>query len=224
MFTGLVESVGQLSAVVEQPPGRRLVIAAPSFRDEDPAQDVKLGDSIAINGCCLTVIEIDGNDLAFEAGEETLHRTNLGELTAGSTVNLERSLAVGDRMGGHYVTGHIDCVGQLIERVDDPPWANLKFSVPPPYSQQIVSKGSIAIDGISLTVVDVGEDHFTVALIPHTLDVTTLGGRQVGDRINLETDLLAKYVQRTLQFGNANDQPSADTVASPPNTPWSPQS
>ena len=224
MFTGLVESVGQLSAVVEQPPGRRLVIAAPSFRDADPTRDVKLGDSIAINGCCLTVVEIDGDELSFEAGEETLSRTNLGELTAGSTVNLERSLAVGDRMGGHYVTGHVDCVGQLIERVDDPPWANLKFSVPAPFAQQIVAKGSITVDGISLTVVDVGEDYFTVALIPHTLDATTLGGRQVGDRINLETDLLAKYVQRTLQFGNTNDQADANKPASPINTPWSPQS
>ncbi|HBE64630.1 MAG TPA: riboflavin synthase [Rhodopirellula baltica] len=224
MFTGLVESVGQLSAVVEQPPGRRLVITAPSFRDDDPARDVKLGDSIAINGCCLTVVEIDGDKLSFEAGEETLSRTNLGELTAESTVNLERSLAVGDRMGGHYVTGHVDCVGQLIERIDDPPWANLKFSVPAPYPRQIVAKGSITVDGISLTVVDVGEDYFTVALIPHTLDATTLGRRRVGDHINLETDLLAKYVQRTLQFGNASDPPSAGKAGSSPNTPWSPQS
>lgn len=224
MFTGLVESVGRITAVVEQPPGRRLVIAAPSFRDSDPDRDVKLGDSIAINGCCLTVVDIDGNDLAFEAGEETLRRTNLGELTTESTVNLERSLAVGDRMGGHYVTGHIDCVGKLIERVDDPPWANLKFSVPDAYSRQIVAKGSITVDGISLTVVDVGNDYFTVALIPHTLDVTTLGRRKVGDRINLETDLLAKYVQRSWQFGNPGEPSATGDPAPSQNTPWNPQS
>ncbi|MCC9645268.1 riboflavin synthase [Rhodopirellula sp. JC740] len=218
MFTGLVESVGQVTSVEEQPPGRKLVISAPNFRFSDPDRDVKLGDSIAINGCCLTIVDIDGNDLAFEAGEETLSRTNLGELKTGSRVNLERSLAVGDRMGGHYVTGHVDCIGQLIERVDDPPWANLKFSVPPAYAQQIVGKGSIAIDGISLTVVDAGKDFFTVALIPHTLEVTTLGGRKVGDRINLETDLLAKYVQRTLQFGNTTSSNTDASQDSQP--PW----
>lgn len=201
MFTGLVETLGNVVDLVDQPPGKRLVIEVPMFRDSDPDRDVKLGDSIAINGCCLTVIEIEGDRLAFEAGEETLSRTNLGELIAGnSVVNLERSLAVGDRMGGHYVTGHIDGGGQLIERIDDPPWANLKFSLPPGLPQQVVSKGSIAIDGISLTVVEVGDDYFTVALIPHTLEVTTLGKLSVGDRVNLETDLLAKYVQRSLQF------------------------
>lgn len=201
MFTGLVETLGKVVDIVDQPPGKRLVIEVPMFRDADPDRDVKLGDSIAINGCCLTVIEIQGDALAFEAGEETLSRTNLGELIAGeSVVNLERSLAVGDRLGGHYVTGHVDGIGQLIERVDDPPWANLKFSLPASLPEQVVSKGSIAIDGISLTVVDVGDDFFTVALIPHTLDVTTLGKREVGGRVNLETDLLAKYVQRSLQF------------------------
>lgn len=201
MFTGLVETLGNVVAVENQPPGKRLVIHAAMFRDDDPDRDVQLGDSIAINGCCLTVIEIKGDDLAFEAGEETLSRTNLGELVAGrSVVNLERSVAVGDRMGGHYVTGHVDGIGKLIERSDDPPWANLKFSLPPGLPEQVVAKGSITIDGISLTVVDVGDDFFTVALIPHTLDVTTLGKRAVGDRVNLETDLLAKYVQRAMQF------------------------
>ncbi|SMP76564.1 riboflavin synthase alpha chain [Neorhodopirellula lusitana] len=201
MFTGLVETLGNVVNIVDQPPGKRLVIEAPLFRDSNPDRDVKLGDSIAINGCCLTVIAINGDQLAFEAGQETLSRTNLGELIPGeSKVNLERSLAVGDRMGGHYVTGHIDGVGQLVERIDDPPWANLKFSLPESLADQVVSKGSIAIDGISLTVVDVGDNYFTVALIPHTLDVTTLGKRAPGDRVNLETDLLAKYVQRSLHL------------------------
>ncbi|MEM6979151.1 MAG: riboflavin synthase [Planctomycetota bacterium] len=207
MFTGLVETVGRVVDLIEQPPGKKLIIAAPLFRDADAGRDISVGDSIAINGCCLTVIEIEHDRLSFEAGEETLSRTNLGELVAESSapdhsatrVNLERSVAVGDRMGGHYVTGHVDTLGQLIERVDDPPWANLKFSIPKHYASQVASKGSIAIDGISLTVVDVGDDYFSVALIPHTLEVTTLGQRRVGDSVNLETDLLAKYVQRALR-------------------------
>ena len=201
MFTGLVETLGTVVQIIDQPPGKRVVVEASLFRDVDPDRDIKLGDSIAINGCCLTVIEIDGDRLAFEAGEETLGRTNLRQLKPGqSKVNLERSVAVGDRMGGHYVTGHIDGMGQLAERIDDPPWANLKFSMPENLADQVVSKGSIAIDGISLTVVDVGDDFFTVALIPHTLEVTTLGDRSTGDPVNLETDLLAKYVQRSLHF------------------------
>lgn len=204
MFTGLVETIANVVKIIDQPPGKRLVIHAPMFRDADPNRDVQIGDSIAINGCCLTVVAIDGDDLAFEAGSETLSRTNLGKLVDSANsqghgvVNLERSLAVGDRMGGHYVTGHVDAVGALVERTEDPPWAHLKFSIPRAYASQVASKGSIAVDGISLTVVDAGEDFFTVALIPHTLDVTTLGQRRVGDAVNLETDLLAKYVQRSL--------------------------
>ncbi|MGB7324532.1 MAG: riboflavin synthase [Rubripirellula sp.] len=193
MFTGLVETLGTIVNVVNQDPGKRFTVDAGLV-----AEDAAIGDSICINGCCLTVVAIDGTKLDFEAGAETLSRTNLGEQTVGSKVNLERSLAVGDRMGGHYVSGHIDAVGNLVERVDDPPWANLRFSMPSPLASQVASKGSIAIDGISLTVVDVTEDTFTVALIPHTLTVTTLGNRKVGDRVNLETDLLAKYVERAV--------------------------
>ncbi|TWU47938.1 riboflavin synthase [Rubripirellula reticaptiva] len=193
MFTGLVETLGTIVNVLNQDPGKRFTVDAGLV-----AEDAAIGDSICINGCCLTVVAINGTNLDFEAGAETLSRTNLGEQTVGSQVNLERSLAVGDRMGGHYVSGHIDAVGILIERVDDPPWANLRFSMPRHLASQVASKGSIAIDGISLTVVDVSEDTFTVALIPHTLTVTTLGNRKVGDRVNLETDLLAKYVERAV--------------------------
>ncbi len=180
--------------MVDQPPGRRLTIRAGVV-----AQGASIGDSICINGCCLTVVAIDGEQLDFEAGEETLSRTNLGRLNVGSSVNLERSLAVGDRLGGHYVTGHVDSLGSLLERRDDPPWAHLRFRLPRSLASQVAAKGSIAVDGVSLTVVDVGDDWFSVALIPHTLDVTTLGERAVGDDVNLETDVLAKYVQRSLQ-------------------------
>lgn len=193
MFTGLVETMGRVVQLVDQSPGVRLAVESPLIAD-----DANLGDSICINGCCLTVVERTGNRLEFEAGAETLSRTNLGKLTVGDHVNLERSLAVGDRLGGHYVTGHVDALGQLIEKVEDPPWANLRFRMPQRIASQVASKGSIAIDGVSLTVVDVDDDSFSVALIPHTLSVTTLGGRSIGDDVNLETDVLAKYVERSL--------------------------
>ena len=193
MFTGLVETTGTLTQILDQHPGKRFVIDGGLV-----ASDAAIGDSICINGCCLTVVEIQPDELHFEAGEETLSRTNLGELAVGSKVNLERSLAVGDRLGGHYVTGHVDTLGELIERKEDPPWANLKFSIPSALASQVAGKGSIAIDGISLTVVEADSDSFTVALIPHTLAATTLGDRKVGDKVNLETDVLAKYVQRSL--------------------------
>ncbi len=191
MFTGLVETLGTIVDVVDQDPGKRFTIDAGLVAD-----DATIGASICINGCCLTIVAINGAKLDFEAGSETLSRTNLGEQSIGSRVNLERSLAVGDRMGGHYVSGHVDAVSELVERLDDPPWANLRFRMPRDLASQVASKGSITIDGISLTVVDVTDDTFTVALIPHTLSVTTLGNRIVGDRVNLETDLLAKYVSR----------------------------
>ena len=197
MFTGLVETVGNIVAMVDQPPGKRLTVDAGLV-----AEGASIGDSIAINGCCLTVVSMEGGKLDFEAGEETLSRTNLGDLKLGSPVNLERSLAAGDRLGGHYVTGHIDALGSLIERRDDPPWAHLRFQMPQRLASQVAAKGSVAIDGISLTVVDVTDDTFSVALIPHTLEVTTLGKRNVGDAVNLETDVLAKYVERSLQFAN----------------------
>ncbi|WP_315861421.1 riboflavin synthase [Stieleria tagensis] len=204
MFTGLVESMGEIVEIVDDPPGKRIRV-----RSELVATDASLGDSICINGCCLTVVAIDGETLDFEAGQETLSRTNLGQLVTGNQVNLERSLAVGSRMGGHYVSGHVDTLGRLVERSEDPPWANLRFSLPPQYASQVAAKGSIAIDGISLTVVDVDQDSFSVALIPHTLSVTTLGQRKIGDAVNLETDLLAKYVQRSL--GLLHDQPQPST-------------
>lgn len=203
MFTGLVETMGVVVHRIDQPPGCRLRISAAIA-----AEGAKLGDSICINGCCLTVIAIDGDLLDFEAGEETLSRTDLGELRDGSKVNMERSLAVGDRLGGHYVTGHVDALGELIEYREDPPWAHLRFRLPSGLASQVASKGSIAIDGVSLTVVEVDEDSFTVALIPHTLEVTTLGEKKVGDNVNLETDVLAKYVQRSLSMNHSDSQGS----------------
>lgn len=191
MFTGLIEQLGEVVGVVAEPPGVRLVIREPRI-----AADAKVGDSVALNGCCLTVVAVDGGQLSFQAGEETLSRTNLGELASGHVVNMERSLRAGDAIGGHYVTGHIDAVGNVDRRHDDGEWCTMWFRAPAPQLQQMASKGSVAADGVSLTIVDVENERFSVALIPHTLSVTTLGRRKVGDRVNIETDILAKYVQR----------------------------
>ncbi|HTN75420.1 MAG TPA: riboflavin synthase [Pirellulaceae bacterium] len=193
MFTGLVEFRGTIARLEQRGPGVRLFVSAGPV-----STDAALGDSIAINGCCLTVIEIAGDTLAFDAGSETLSRTNLGQLTVGSYVNLERSLRVGDRLGGHYVTGHIDAIGTLDERINEGDWSHFWFRVPPALTRQMVSKGSIAIDGVSLTLVAVEADRFSIALIPHTLHVTTLGALELGAAVNLETDLLAKYVEKQL--------------------------
>lgn len=191
MFTGLIQALGTVVAVDSQPPGKRLTI-----RLAAEIGTVRVGDSIAVNGCCLTAIEVSAIGWAFEAGPETLRRTNLGQLCEGSAVNLERSLAAGELLGGHFVTGHIDGIGTVARRDDDGSWTTMWFRYPTALGSQLASKGSIAVDGVSLTLVDVENDQFSVALIPHTLQMTTLGHRQIGDLVNLETDLLAKYVQR----------------------------
>ena len=198
MFTGLVQSLAEIVALEPEGPGVRLVV-----RDAKLAGGATLGDSISVNGCCLTVVAIAGDTLAFQAGSETLSRTNLGKLAAGDRVNLEPSLRAGDQLGGHYVTGHVDALGVVDERDEEGEWATFRFRVPAAQIRQMASKGSVAVDGVSLTLVDVedsgdGAGRFSVALIPHTLSVTTLGFRRVGDTVNIETDVLAKYVERQL--------------------------
>lgn len=193
MFTGLVEEKGTVRQLKTSNSACDLSIEAPLV-----SEDVSIGDSIAINGCCLTVVSINGKLLTFQAGSETLGRTNLGQLQPESAVNLERSLQVGQRMGGHYVSGHVDTLGTVDERNDDGEWAEFWFRVPAALTRQMAPKGSVTVDGISLTIVNVESDRFSVALIPHTLDVTTLGSRNVGDQVNIETDVLAKYVQAQL--------------------------
>lgn len=196
MFTGLVQALGRVREVREAPPGKRLVVHAPTL-----ARDAALGDSVAVNGCCLTVVDNAGECLAFDAGEETLSRTNLGQLAAGSEVNLEPSLRVGDRLGGHFVSGHVETTAVLVKRQDDRDWSTLWFGYPSAFGRYMVSKGSIAVDGVSLTLVDVEPQRFSVALVPHTLAATTLGRLKVGGQVNLETDLLAKYAQK--QWGDS---------------------
>jgi riboflavin synthase len=194
MFSGIVEALGSVAEIRNEPPGCRLIV-----REARIAADTRVADSISVNGCCLTVVDVSGDTFAFQAGPETLARTNLGELKPGSPMNLERALAVGGRLGGHFVSGHIDGQGQLLERNDRGDWSFFWFSVPRPLAMQMASKGSIAIDGVSLTIVDSDADRFSVALIPFTLAVTTLGALRAGDKVNLETDILAKYVQRLVE-------------------------
>ena len=193
MFSGIIESLGTVVRLDPQPPGVRLVVQAGELWE-----GISVGESVSINGCCLTVVTNIQGELSFDAGEETLGRTNLGRLQPSSRVNLERSLKIGDPLGGHFVTGHIDATGTLDRREDDGDWSTLWFSVPGHCIRQMARKGSVAVDGISLTLVEVDEETFSVALIPHTLAVTTLGSVQPGETVNIETDVLAKYVEQQL--------------------------
>ena len=194
MFSGIVEALGTIAEIRSEPPGCKLLV-----RESKIVPETKVADSISVNGCCLTVVEVEGDVMAFEAGPETLARTNLGELEVGGRVNLERALKVGDRLGGHFVSGHIDATGTLINRDDEGQWSFFSFGIPRQLSLQMASKGSIAVDGVSLTIVDSEPERFSVALIPYTLAVTTLGRLRVGGKVNLETDILAKYVERLVE-------------------------
>jgi riboflavin synthase len=194
MFTGLVEALGTVHAVKAVGQGRLLEIAEARL-----APELTLGESVAVNGVCLTVVATGLETFRFEAGPETLGLTNLGQLAVGSCVNLERSLRAGGRLGGHIVQGHVDGVGQLDKRNRDGQWETLWFSCPTQLTRQMVRKGSVAVDGVSLTLVDVTGSGFSVALIPHTLAVTTLGLKIPGNSVNLETDLFAKYVAKYME-------------------------
>ncbi len=210
MFTGLVAGRGVVCDVRPDAAGPdssalppvdkpiRLTIRVPA----DFGGAGKLGESVCINGCCLTAVAFEGQgggeQWAFQAGSETLSKTNLGLLRAGDVVNLERALSVDGRLGGHFVQGHVDGVGHVERTEREGEWVTMWFRAPDPLLAQLVPKGSVAVDGVSLTVVNVERGRFSVALVPHTLDVTTLGVRQPGDSVNLETDILGKYVQKFL--------------------------
>jgi len=195
VFTGLIEEKAKVRDIVATGDNARI-----SVHSELVQSDAAIGDSVSVNGCCLTVVEIQDQTLAFDAVPETLLRTNLGTLESGSPVNLERALKPETRLGGHYVTGHIDGPGTVRKIEEQPDWWKLHIAVAPELARQMASKGSVAIDGVSLTLVDVDNDSFSVVLIPHTLSVTTIGSLSVGDQVNIETDLLAKYVERQLQY------------------------
>jgi len=193
MFTGIVEEVGTVVALRRGAASARLTVDAPRI-----AEGVAVGDSIAVNGACLTVVEREGSRLSFDAVPETIRRSSLKAARVGEGVNLERALAVGQRLGGHFVQGHVDGTGTLRSVTPQENAHVLRIEAGPELLRYLIPKGSVALDGISLTVVDVLPDSFTVWIIPHTYRNTTLHQRRVGDLLNIETDLLARYIERLL--------------------------
>ena len=193
MFTGLVEETGEVLSFHTQPESWRL-----KLRGKLVSEDVQIGDSIAVNGCCLSVTETSKHTLVFDVLEETRLVTNLKDVDLGSKVNLERSLRHDGRMGGHFVTGHVDCIGKIKEIRHKGRDVLLRIEAPKPFRKYLVYKGCIAVDGISLTIAEVSEQTISIWLIPHTLEMTNLGGREKGEAVNLEFDLLAKYAEKIL--------------------------
>lgn len=191
MFTGLIEEVGVVRSVVRQSLGADIAVQAHAV-----LEGCSIGDSVAVNGVCLTVVRVETAGFTAHAGSETLARTTVTRWQAGQRVNLERALHAGARLGGHFVQGHVDGVGQVLATTAEGDTTRWRFSLPPELAVFVVEKGSIAVDGISLTVTRAEEAAFEVAIIPHTLAHTTLGTLRVGDSVNLEVDILAKYVHR----------------------------
>ena len=193
MFTGLIQEVGTVVALRTPAQATELELVAPRL-----AEQVRIGDSVAVNGCCLTVARRDGNKLSFDILRESLDRTNLGALHPQSRVNLELALAANERLGGHFVQGHVDCAGPILAVEEKNADLRLEIELPPEFAQYVAFKGSIAINGISLTVAEVSPKSFAVWIIPHTRSQTNLADAKPGDLVNLEFDLLAKYVERML--------------------------
>ena len=195
MFTGIVEELGTVEAVERLSDAVRLTVRASTV-----VADAALGDSIAVNGCCLTVAERTDDTWTADVMAETLGKTGLGSLEPGDRVNLERAATAGTRLGGHLVQGHVDAVGRVVRRDPGVHWDVVTFAMPPDLAPYLVDKGSVTVDGVSLTVVEAGEESFTVSLIPETLRRTTLGFRAPGDPVNLEVDVIGKYVARQLEL------------------------
>ena len=193
MFTGIVEELGTVAGVEDQGDAIRLTIHA-----EHVLADAGLGDSISVNGCCLTVAQRDGDTWTADVMQETLDKTSLAGVAPGDRVNLERAVTPTTRLGGHIVQGHVDDVGVVRSRTPSEHWEVVEISMPPELGRYLVDKGSITVDGVSLTVVEAREDAFTVSLIPETLARTTLGTRAPGDRVNLETDVIARHVEKLM--------------------------
>jgi riboflavin synthase len=194
MFTGIVQGIGTVRAIEQRGGDVTLVFDAAGVS----LADIELGGSIAVSGVCLTATRCDASSFAADVSRETLSLTTLGDWVVGSRVNLEKALLAGQALGGHYVTGHVDGVGELVSRHDDARSVRMEFRVPPELARYVARKGSICIDGVSLTVNGARGDRFDVNLVPHTLEVTTLDGLQPGSRVNLEVDIIARYVERML--------------------------
>jgi riboflavin synthase len=203
MFTGIVEELGRVAGTEDLGDAARFVVHGPLV-----TSDAAHGDSIAVNGVCLTVVEVLG-DGSFTADvmNETLLRSSLGTLVAGNPVNLERAVALSSRMGGHLVQGHVDGTGEVLSRAPSQHWELVRISLPDNIARYVVEKGSITVDGVSLTVAALDESSFTISLIPTTLELTTLGAAQVGTPVNLEVDVIAKYVERLHLAGRGGGQP-----------------
>jgi riboflavin synthase len=199
VFTGIVEELGTITAIEGDGDGLRLQIDAPGI-----APLCNIGDSINVSGCCLTVVAVDGSVLAFEAVPETLRRTALAGLAAGAGVNLEDALRAGEPYGGHIVQGHVDGVGELVERREEGIGRWLRFRAPEHVRRYLIEKGSVTVAGVSLTVAALYDDGFAVAIVPHTLQVTTFGALAIGDSVNLEADMIARYVERLLAASAAS--------------------
>lgn len=194
MFTGIIQAVGRISGLAGQGGDVRLEITA----DGLPWQSFEIGESIAVNGACLTAVDLRGDGFSTDVSRETMAVTALGDLAEGSRVNLEPSLALGDRLGGHLVTGHVDCIGTVRSMRPDGRSLRLEIGLPPEFARYVARKGSITVDGVSLTVNEVSADGFAVNIIPHTAGVTIIGDYGAGTRVNLEVDLVARYLERLL--------------------------
>lgn len=210
MFTGIIEELGQVRTIAHHEGGARIEISATTVLD-----DAEIGASIAVNGCCLTVVELGDGWWAADAVTETLVRTSLGALDEGDPVNLERPVRLADRLGGHVVQGHVDGVGELVDRSPLPDGSTrMRCWLPAHLARYVVEKGSITVDGISLTVAALHDDGFDIAVIPHTLAVTNLDAKQPGDPVNVEVDVLAKYMERLLVAGSAEESRGPELPAS----------
>lgn len=200
MFTGLILEMGEITSVRKRSGGAIL-----SLKANKVASEAKQGDSVSVNGVCLTVVSKDSNILSFDLSEETLQSTNLGSLKTGAVINLEPSLSPDSKIGGHFVTGHVDEVGRIRSKVRIGDMMQVEIEAPPNVMNFLVEKGSVAVDGISLTVVDILKDSFTVVIIPHTAKLTTMGFKGPGNTVNIEADILGKYVVRFLNRGESRD-------------------
>ena len=207
MFTGIIEELGIIKKIKNTETGKELIIHA-----ENVIKDLKIGDSLAVNGVCLTLVGINKKKLKFELVNETLNRSNLGELKIKSKVNLERAMTLTTRIGGHLLQGHVETTGIIIDKQDLGESCNIVIGVNPEWMRYCIKKGSIALDGIALTITDIVDNFISLTIIPHTLDMTTLGFKDIGDTINIETDIIAKYIENLLYFEEKDNIQKIDLV------------
>jgi riboflavin synthase len=201
MFTGIVEELGNISQIKKTDTGKQFTITAKAIMD-----DLKVGDSVSVNGVCLTVTTYDESSFNLDLVKETLKKSNLGDLKKENFVNLERAITLSTRLGGHILQGHVETVGVIMDKVPSGDGATLSVGIDPGFMRYCISKGSIALDGVSLTIASMSENIIKIALIPHTLEMTTLGLKDVGDSLNIETDIIGKYIERLMSFEDEDDQ------------------